>query len=77
MVLIMMSNQKQNNNLVCRFVEEQSDIIGLLDTFYRKEIKGKIILNFDGKGNILPELNVNSSNLYAVMNLTMLVKKNN
>lgn len=59
----------------CRFVQEQPNIIELLDSIYRKNIKGKIILNFDGQGNILPELNVNSSNLYSLLKINVVVKK--
>ena len=62
-------------NPVCRFVEEQPAIIELLDSIYRKNITGRVILNFDGKGNILPELNVNAGNLYTLMKINVEVLK--
>lgn len=65
-----------SKNTICRFIEEQPSIVELLDSIYRKNIKGKVILNFDGKGNILPELNVNSTSLYSLMKINLeIVKK--
>lgn len=67
----------ESKKTICRFIEEQPSIVELLDSIYKKNIKGKVILNFDGQGNILPELNVNAGNLYTLMKINVEVLKKN
>ena len=43
--------------------EKISEIINLM---LKEKAKGKITLNFDGKGNLIPELFLNNESLYKI-----------
>lgn len=50
--------------------EQINDVVKIL---LEKKIRAKLVLNFDGNGNIVPELTVNNESLFKII----LVKREN